>query len=415
MMTSLFPAALLALGPVAAASPARPPAASHAVDAVAPAPAMKRQLDAAIDRAIAGHHIVGTVVLVAHNGRVVYARAAGLADREARTPMRRDAIFLFASVSKPFVTTAAMRLAERGVISFDDPVTRYLPDFRPSLADGTRPVITLGELATHRSGLGYGFEEQGGIGPYNRLKVSDGLDQPGLSIDQNLHRLAEAPLRSAPGTQWRYSLGIDVLGAAMEAATGKTLGAIVAAEVTGPLSLRDTGFTVTDHQRLATPYSNGKSAPRRMGPDTAMPLGGGLVRFTPARIDNPRSYQSGGAGMAGTADDLMRFLEAIRRGGAPILSPASVAAMTRDQTGPQAATQGPGWGFGYGWAVLDDPAPTGTPQAAGTLQWGGVYGHSWFVDRKNRLTVVALTNTTPEGMNGPFATAIRDAVYRRGK
>jgi len=83
-----------------------------------------------------------------------------------------------------------------------------------------------------------------------------------------------------------------------------------------------------------------------------------------------------------------------------------------DQVGPQAQTQGPGWGFGYGWAVLADPGPAGTPQAKGTIQWGGAYGHSWFVDPANGLTVVALTNTAFEGMSGDFPRQIRDAVYR---
>ena len=85
--------------------------------------------------------------------------------------------------------------------------------------------------------------------------------------------------------------------------------------------------------------------------------------------------------------------------------------MTADQVGPQAETQGPGWGFGYGWAVLVDPAAAATPQSKGTLQWGGVYGHSWFVDPQQGLTVVALTNTAIEGMAGAFVTQARDAVY----
>jgi CubicO group peptidase (beta-lactamase class C family) len=117
--------------------------------------------------------------------------------------------------------------------------------------------------------------------------------------------------------------------------------------------------------------------------------------------------------MVGTAGDVLTLLETVRQGGAPILKPATVAEMMKDQAGVQAATQGPGWGFGYGWAVLDDPAVAKTPQGAGTLAWGGVYGHNWFVDPKNRLTVVIMTNTAFEGMNGPFTTQVRDAVYGR--
>ena len=109
--------------------------------------------------------------------------------------------------------------------------------------------------------------------------------------------------------------------------------------------------------------------------------------------------------------DVWRFLECTRKGGGPILGGSALDAMATDQVGAQAQTQGPGWDFGYGWAVLVDPAAARTPQSGGTLQWGGAYGHSWFVDRQRGLTVVALTNTAFEGMSGSFPTEIRDAVY----
>lgn len=372
------------------------------------------RIDSAIDSAIADNRLVGTVVLVARDGEITYRRAAGHLDREAGTPMREDAIFLLASVSKPFVTAAAMRLVERGVIALDEPVTRWLPDFRPVLPDGAQPDITLHHLLTHTSGLSYGFLEPEDSA-YHRLGVSDGLDQPGRTMDDNLHRLSQAPLAFAPGAAWRYSLGIDVIGAVLQAATGKALDAIVRDEVTGPLGLNDTDFTVADRTRLAVPYGDGANGPVRMEGTITVPLppqaGEGAIPFTPDRIFDPASFPSGGAGMAGTAADLLTFLEVIRTGGAPILKPETVAAMMHDHVGPEAQTQGPGWGFGYGGAVFVDPAPTGTPQAAGTFQWGGAYGHNWFVDPANRLSVVALTDTAFEGMCGQFVVDLRDAVY----
>lgn len=375
---------------------------------------LKTRIDAAIGRAIADNRLVGAVTLVAQDGEITYARAAGLLDREAGIPMREDAIFRFASVSKPFVTVAALRLAARGVIAVDQPVTRWLPAFRPALPDGSQPEITLHHLLTHSSGLSYRFLEPDGSA-YHWLNVSDGLDQPGRAMDDNLSRLAQAPLIFAPGTAWRYSLGIDIIGAVLEAATGQTLDAIVRNEVTHPLGLADTGFTVADRARLATPYADGADGPVRMEGTITVPLppqaGEGAIPFTPGRIFHPTSFRSGGGGMAGTAGDLLSFLEAIRTGGASILTQDIVATMMRDHVGPRAETQGPGWGFGYGGAVLVDPAPTGTPQAAGTLQWGGAYGHNWFIDPVNRLSVVMLTNTAFEGMAGRVVTDIRDAVY----
>lgn len=380
--------------------------------AVAPDAALKARLDPVIDRAIAEHRLVGTVVLVARDGKVVYRRAAGLADREAERPMREDAVFRFSSVTKPFVSAAAMRLVEQGKLRLDDPVTKYLPDFRPKLADGTEPAITIRQLLNHTSGLSYGLAEPASH-PYHTLGVSDGLDRSGITLDENLHRLAKAPLGFPPGSAWRYSLAIDVLGGVMEKAAGAPLSQVVTDTVTKPLGLADTGFVARDPARLAVAYVNAQPVPTRMTENMEVSLGATAVRFAPSRATDKTAFPSGGAGMVGTAGDVLTFLETLRTGGAPILEPATVATMMKDQVGVQAATQGPGWGFGYGWAVLDDPAAAKTPQGAGTIQWGGVYGHSWFVDPKNRLTVVALTNTAFEGMNGAFTTQLRDAVYGR--
>jgi len=378
--------------------------------ALADEPARTARLEAVIERALAERRIVGTVVLVAHDGRVVFHRAAGLADREAGRPMHEDTIFRLASLSKPMVSAALMRLVEQGRLTLDDPVTRWLPAFRPRLADGSMPTLSLRQLLNHTSGLGYRFEEVAD-GPYHRLQISDGMDQPDLTLAENLRRLAEAPLAFAPGTGWRYSLGLDVLGAVIEAATGEPLAAVVRHTVTGPLGLGDTGFVASDPARLAVPYADARPEPVRMSDGISVPLWDGAVVFAPSRALTAAAYASGGAGMVGTAGEFLRFLESLRQGGQPILAPATVALMMRDQVGPAAATQGPGWGFGFGWAVLDDPAAAATPQAQGTIQWGGAYGHSWFVDPARALSVVVLTNTAFEGMSGAFPREIRNAVY----
>jgi len=370
------------------------------------------RIDAAIDKALADRRIVGAVVLVAQGGDIVHRRAAGHLDREAGVAMREDAIFRLASITKPIVAAAILRLVEEGRLDLDAPVTAWLPDFRPALPDGTVPDIRLRHLLTHTSGLSYGFLEPADSA-YHRLKVSDGLDQPGLSLHDNLSRLAAVPLAFAPGTGWRYSLGLDVLGGVLERVEGRGLADIVRDRVTAPLGLADTGFAVRDAGRLAKPYADGTPEPVAMTDGMRVPFFDTVATFAPSRILDAASYPSGGAGMAGTAGDVLTFLEAIRTGGAPILRAETVGRMASDQVGPEAETQGPGWGFGHGWAVLVDPAPTGTPQAAGTLQWGGAYGHSWFVDRANALTVVALTNTAFEGMSGAFPAEIRDAVYGR--
>ncbi|WP_165186758.1 serine hydrolase domain-containing protein [Caulobacter soli] len=402
-----FAAGLALASPGLAAPPPVPVAAAAAPDA-----ALAARLDKVVDAALAEHRLVGTVVLVARDGKIVYHRAAGLADREAGRPMREDAIFRFSSVTKPFVSAAIMKLVENGVLNLDDPVTKWLPDFKPKLADGTTPVITLRQLLTHTSGLTYGLAETASH-PYHQLGVSDGIDLSGLTLDENMRRLGQAPLAFPPGSAWRYSLAIDVLGSVAEKATGKPLSEVVAETVTQPLDLKDTGFVARDPARLTAAYYNAQPAPRRMTDNLDVPIGGTAVRFAPGRALDKTAFPSGGAGMVGSAGDVLTLLETLRQGGAPILKAATVTEMMKDQVGPQAATQGPGWGFGYGWAVLDDPAVAKTPQGVGTLAWGGVYGHNWFVDPKNRLTVVIMTDTAFEGMNGPFTTQVRDAVYGR--
>jgi CubicO group peptidase (beta-lactamase class C family) len=367
-------------------------------------------LDASIDRAIEERRIVGAVVLVAYRGRIVFHRAAGLADREQGRPMREDSIFRLSSVTKPMVSAAALRLVERGQFDLQAPVTRWLPRFRPRLADGREPVITIHQLLSHTAGLSYGFMEPAD-GPYRTAGVSDGLDA-GTTLEENLHRIASVPLVYAPGAGWRYSVALDVLGAAMSAATGAGLPEIVQREVTGPLGMADTGFRVTDADRLVTPYQDGTPIPTRMAASAELPFAQASIRFRPGSIGGAEGYASGGAGMVGTAPDFMRFLLSLRPDGRPrVLAPETAALMLRDHAGPQAQTQGPGWGFGYGGAVLDDPRVAATPQGQGTIQWGGVYGHSWFFDPVHDIAVVAFTNTALEGMSGTFPTTVRDEVY----
>ncbi|QSQ18984.1 serine hydrolase [Pyxidicoccus parkwayensis] len=377
----------------------------------AEARAFAAQLDPVIDRALAEKRIVGTVVLVAKDGQVVYRRAAGFADREAKRPMSEDAVFRLASVSKPLVSAAALALVDQHKLSLEDPVTKWLPTFRPKLPDGREPVITVRHLLTHTAGLSYGFlqPEQG---PYLEARVSDGLDDvPGLTLEENLRRIVAVPLSSEPGKRWAYSVAIDVLGAVVARAGGAPLPDVVERLVTGPLGMKDTAFVARDSARLATPYADGRPEPVRMGEVGLVPFGAGTIRYSPSRALDARAFPSGGAGMVGTAGDFMKFLEALRKGGAPVLSASNIQQWGTAQVGPEAQTQGPGWGWGLGSALLVDPVAAKSPQSAGTWQWGGAYGHAWFVDPKRNLTVVALTNTAIEGMSGAFPGAVRDAVY----
>jgi CubicO group peptidase (beta-lactamase class C family) len=313
--------------------------------------------------------------------------------------MALDAIFRASSLTKPMVTAAVLSLVEDEIIGLDDPVTRYLPDFQPKW-QGQVPTITLRQLLTHTAGLSYGFM-QPNDGPYLKLGVSDGMDQPGLGFPEELKRITEAGLTFPPGAAWLYSVGLDVLGAAVEEATAKTLGEVVAERVTKKLGLADTGFAVSDRARLAKAYADGPP-PKPMGATHTVPfaeLSG--IKFAPDRIFDPGSFPSGGAGAACTAPDFLVFLEAIRTGGRPVVKQATASAMMTNQTGGHLiVTSGPGVGFGFGGAVITDKSVAASPLPAGAWLWGGVYGHSWFVDPASDLSYVLMTNTSTEGMSG---------------
>ncbi|KWC00582.1 serine hydrolase domain-containing protein [Burkholderia ubonensis] len=385
-----------------------------------PAVALRARLDATLERALADQRVVGAVVLVARHGELRYARAAGLADREAGTPMREDALFRLASVSKPIVTAAAMRLVAAGRIGLDEPVTRWLPAFRPPLPSGSGggPArITLRHLLSHTAGLGYRFLEADGDGPYARAGVSDGMDRAGITLAENLRRIAGVPLQFAPGTSWAYSLATDVVGALIEAVDGRPLDEAVAALVTTPLGMIDTAFVARDAARLATPYVSTDGAPRRMAAFDIAPVYEGTVgiRYEPARALDAQAFASGGAGMVGTARDCLALLDALRTGRPGWLEAVWTDEMGRVQPGAHDLPAAPGFGFGLGFSVLRDPAAAQSPEPAGTWRWGGAYGHAWFVDRTAGLTVVALTNTLYEGMHGRFVTDVRDAIYGVGE
>jgi CubicO group peptidase (beta-lactamase class C family) len=376
------------------------------------------RLAAAIERAanasIDGKRIVGTVILVSINGSPAYAAGLGMGDREAGKPMWQDAIFRLASVSKPMVAATALAMIDHGKFTLDDTVSRWLPEFRPKLRDGSAPTITIRQLLTHTSGLTYGFVQRPGH-PYHRANVSDGLDQPGLSLEENLRRIESVPLEFAPGTAWGYSVGIDVVGGMIAKANGSTLAEAVAQYVTGPLGMSDTGFRVTERARLAPVYADGTPKPVLMNDPQRVSRPEDretALIFSPSRVFDESSFQSGGAGMVGTAADLMKFMEALRLGGAPILKPETAAMASRNQIGTiPREPKDAGLRSCFFCGIVDDPVAANTPHSAGTLQFGGAWGHWAFIDRPRKLCAIALTNTAVEGVAGQFPVEVRDAIY----
>ena len=374
---------------------------------------LSASIQATVQRALDERRLVGAVVLVARDGALIHRQAAGWADRESGRTMAADAVFRLASVSKPIVSTAALVLVAQGRLGLDDSLERWLPEFRPLLSDGRPARIVVRQLLSHTAGLGYRFFEADANGPYARAGVSDGMDASGISLAENLRRIASVPLLYEPGTGWGYSLATDVLGALIERVQGEPLDAAVRQLVTGPLGMADTGFVARDAQRVATAYVNDAPQPHPLAEgEIVSPFEGAVgIPYSPARIFDLQAFPSGGAGMAGTAEDFLRLLEALRQGGGAILPDELIAEMARDRAENLELPNAPGCGFGLGFSVLRDRTLAASPESEGTWRLGGAYGHSWFVDRARGLSVVAFTNTLYEGMSGRFVGDLRDAVY----
>lgn len=361
------------------------------------------RLDAAIDAALAEERLVGGVVTVSRRGEQVYQRAFGLADREAERPVTPDTIFRLASVTKPVVCITALRLIEQDEMALEDAVHEWLPDFRPVGPDGQPATIRIRHLLTHTSGISYDVALKG---------VSTGLAQPGRSLEDNLARLAALPLAFAPGASWAYGLSIDVLGAVIQRVTRGTLEEAARAQVLDPLRLPADAFVFSlprETPNLAVPYANDDPRPHRITGEEQV----GETVFDPTRIFDATSFQAGGAGAASTAPVIHAILEAVRAdaedGKGRLLSQEMAAAQFRTQSGDLLTE--PGSGFSYMGAVVFDPRITGLPFAPGTLRWGGVYGHTWFIDPAAAMTVTIMTNTIYEGVNGKVTVDIRDALY----
>ena len=356
--------------------------------------------------------VTGASLRVVHRGNEICARTAGWADRDAKRPVDDDTIFRLASLTKALTSAAAMVAVERRLLAVDAAVRDYLDWFTPSLPDGGESKMTVRHLMTHTGGLSYGF--LGAIdGPYVAAGVSDGLDEGRLDLEENIRRLAKLPLIAAPGERWNYSLSTDVLGLLLQTVFGKPLQEVIAETVTGPLGMRDTAY-VTDPQRLVRAYyANGEAEALPMADVQLLPSSsGGRVRYAPGRAVDSGAFPSGGAGMVGTARDYIAFLEAMRKGGKPLMSNDFARLMTTDCIAPlEVNSLPPGWGFGLGVAVMREPAKTGSPLPVGTWRWSGVYGLTYFVDVENQLTVLSMTNTAGTGAKGHFHDQVIAAVY----
>jgi CubicO group peptidase (beta-lactamase class C family) len=367
------------------------------------ASALAERLDSIALAAIDARKIVGAVLVAFRQGRPFYQGHWGLADREASRPMTLDTIFRLSSLTKPIVAAAFLAMVDKGLMRPEDDTRNYLPEFTPALADGTRPLIRLAHLLTHTAGIG---DVLPGDPEPQALAVT-----PEMNAGALVAGLSALPLLFPPGGGWRYSRSLEVLAAAMCRVNGSDLAGVIERYVTGPLGMRDSAFGVTDPARLAATYADGPDGAGRMTSHHRLrnPWGG-ITDYFPQAILAPRVFQSASGGMAGTAGDFAVLLEAIRTG--RLFERPETRALALSNRTPQLPfAVSPGWQFSPLGAWLASPLEAASPCRTGTVRWGGIYGHSWFIDPAAELTVVAMTNTGLEGSDGVWPLAIRDAFY----
>jgi CubicO group peptidase (beta-lactamase class C family) len=361
----------------------------------------------------------GAVALVARKGQVVYFEAFGIRDPATGAPMGKDAIFRLYSMTKPFTSVAAMMLAEEGKLLLNDPVAKYLPplakrevsvaQFDPAtgkIVYGLVPAerdITIQDLLRHTSGIVYA-----GFTPNPQIKdlyTKHGVDWADVTPDEQIERLAKVPLAHQPGTTWEYSLSTDVLGRVVEKVSGMRLGRFFDERIFGPLKMTDTSFVVPAAKitRLAQPLA--------VEPSTGQPIK--LVDVTVA----PKN-DAGGAGSAGTTADYARFAQMLLNGGqlqgTRLLSPTTVAFMASDHLGPMKIVSrggvGEGYGFGLGFAVRTASGIAPVSGAVGEYRWGGAAGTAFWVDPKDEMITVLMTQGAPGPARGPTRDLFRQMV-----
>ena len=377
-----------------------------------------QRLTDAFERYTADGKLPGAVVLVARRGKVVYHRAFGQRDVESRSPMKEDAIFRIASQTKALVSVAALQLQEEGRLLITDPVGKYLPEFQKTrvaltreggydVVDAKRP-ITLRDLLTHTAGLGYGG------GPAKELWEKAGItgwyfadrDEP---VGAVLFRMAALPFDAQPGEKYVYGYGTDLLGVVVEKASGQSLDEYLRTRIIEPLRMRDTHFYLPASKvdRLATVYSAREGSLER-APSTGTMVSQG------AYVEGPRKAFSGGAGLLSTAADYARFLQMMLGGGeldgARILSRKTVELMTSDHL-PPAVEFRRGEGFGLGFSVVKDVGQRGLPGSVGEYGWGGAYHSTYWVDPREELVVVYMSQLIPSGSLDDH-TRLRALVYQ---
>lgn len=366
------------------------------------------RIDAMAKAAIEDDEVPGLVALVARRGKIVYHKAFGTADPSGRK-LQKDAIFRIASQTKAVTATAVMMLWEEGLFRLDDPISKYIPEFKnPQVLDRfqysdttytTKPAdreITIRHLLTHTSGLGYGMidgDERFKM-IYQKAGIIDAFTTADITIEENIKKLAELPLHFNPGEKYSYAEGLDVLGYFVEIMSGQPFDEYLREHLFGPLGMNDTWFYLPNNKAdrlVAVQYRNDRKW-----------AGFPVTNYDPDYpIKGAKSFFSGGAGLSSTAKDYATFLQMYLNNGelngTRILSRTTVQSMMGNQIGD--FWEGSGRYYGLAFGVLDQKGQDqGGRGSVGTFDWGGYFNTQYFADPQEELIGILMKQT--QGSNG---------------
>ncbi len=361
------------------------------------------RIDRVMQQYVDEKRIAGVVTLVARRGKVAHLGTYGMADIEAGKPMQANTIFRIASMTKPIVSVAAMTLYEEGRFQLDDPVSKFIPEFKGLKVFGekagndekggkTAIEMTIQDLLRHTAGLTYGEGDTHVDSIYREVKV---LDDRG-TLQEMVQKLGQIPLLYQPGERWHYSVATDVLGYLIQVISAKPLDEFLKERIFEPLGMEDTDFYVPEEklERFATLYGFSEQGVLQIIENTD----------TSAFSKRP-SFLSGGAGLVSTVPDYMRFAQMLlNKGeleGRRILSPKTVDLMTMNHIQIQALPLRIGFpeieflvqgcGFGLGFRVLLDVAGSSRPGSKGTYGWAGGYDTYFRIDPKEELIGIIMS------------------------
>jgi len=342
----------------------------------------------------------GVLTAIMRNGKVVYLETQGFMDVKEEKPLREDAIFRIASMTKPIASVALMILWEEGHFQLNDPVSKFIPAFLETKVSTTsdasgktgdlvepKRAITIRDMLTHTAGLANSY-----IGNKDAYRKAMYQPRPKSNSEQ-INRLAKLALNYHPGEEWQYSAATSVVGHLVEIISGKSLDIFLKERLFDPLNMSDTHFYLdnTKGGRLAAQYTPGKNKKIIL-----QDPGSEKSRW----ITAPRNIFSGSGGLVSTARDYLRFQQMVlnkgQLNGVRILAPSTVSLMLENHTGDLPIwLTGPGTGFGLGFGVIVDRGKSSSPLSEGSAYWGGAYCTISWIDPEKDLVGLMMTQVRP--------------------